>query len=392
MGNMVGTPRYARIRKRIPRASAEVSADYSDALEIVNQIGIRERFIRYSIAALTITFGVVGLVSAFAPGGSAGSPVRLAVALAASASTIPAAIVVSRVNIGTVWWSKEASIKGANTAFVIYADLGVAIVLATFQNPLMALHGATLFAVIAGYVAHFVRLPVVIAHVTFTSLVIVACGIATVLLDYPVATSVYYTVVALAASNGIVVLLRTYTIDFQRAIARQLELASTDPLTEVRNRRGFLNTVASELRRGCLSGPFAIAMVDIDNFKQINDQHGHVVGDAVLIRIARSLQDIAGPSAVVGRMGGDEFAIAAPLEREEAIRMARRITEVPHSIQGDVTITMSLGISVRRAKRTPVSASMVIAIVNATLASADLALLRAKASGRAGLSTTEAPS
>ncbi len=83
-------------------------------------------------------------------------------------------------------------------------------------------------------------------------------------------------------------------------------LVSHDPLTEVLNRRGFLSVMADV-------GPgWHLVVVDVDDFKSVNDVLGHAVGDAVLQSVAARLSDRLGPRAHVARFGGDEFVAAAP--------------------------------------------------------------------------------
>ncbi len=96
----------------------------------------------------------------------------------------------------------------------------------------------------------------------------------------------------------------------QAQLAEAQRQAEQDPLTTVANRRGFDRTLrewtllANRSRR-----PFAMAMVDIDDFKQINDRHGHQVGDRVLLCLAQRLTDDAQDGDFVARYGGEEFAV-----------------------------------------------------------------------------------
>jgi diguanylate cyclase (GGDEF)-like protein len=92
----------------------------------------------------------------------------------------------------------------------------------------------------------------------------------------------------------------------------QLEaLATTDELTGIANRRGFYNTFSVELarcERGLSSGGL-IVMIDLDNFKSINDMHGHAAGDACLRLVAQTLADEIRPTDSAARLGGDEFVL-----------------------------------------------------------------------------------
>ncbi|WP_293643434.1 GGDEF domain-containing protein [Sphingopyxis sp. RIFCSPHIGHO2_12_FULL_65_19] len=90
------------------------------------------------------------------------------------------------------------------------------------------------------------------------------------------------------------------------------DLAHTDPLTGVANRRAFDLRLDEEIAKGEESSPFAIALLDLNGFKPINDQHGHAIGDGVLCELAERLRRACGDHAVVARQGGDEFAILVP--------------------------------------------------------------------------------
>ncbi len=93
------------------------------------------------------------------------------------------------------------------------------------------------------------------------------------------------------------------------AVQRRLEeLARRDPLTGLLNRRGFFERATAAAGKA-----LAVTVVDVDNFKEVNDRFGHAAGDAVLNVIASSLRQLAG-RADVARLGGDEFAVLAELD------------------------------------------------------------------------------
>jgi len=98
---------------------------------------------------------------------------------------------------------------------------------------------------------------------------------------------------------------------------RNVDLATTDPLTGIGNRR------AIERRLDRAEGAVVI-LADLDNFKGANDTFGHQIGDEVVVAVARRLQNVFGPIAMVGRVGGDEFAIVLP---ESAADRAWRLAE-----------------------------------------------------------------
>jgi diguanylate cyclase (GGDEF)-like protein len=140
--------------------------------------------------------------------------------------------------------------------------------------------------------------------------------------------------------------LRAALEEARRRIEELEALAHVDELTGVLNRRGFMQ----ELRRAqsyCerYGVPVALGLVDLDLFKQINDTHGHAAGDAVLVATARFLADHVRASDVVGRIGGDEFAVIlwhAEAEQASAKLQAlvSGLARVPVQYR-DITLTVS---------------------------------------------------
>lgn len=101
-------------------------------------------------------------------------------------------------------------------------------------------------------------------------------------------------------------------IDLLQLQLQMRDLAHTDPLTGLANRREFDLRLDAEIAAARDGHPFAIALLDLDGFKPVNDQHGHAIGDGLLCEIAQRLRAACGDHAVVARQGGDEFAILAP--------------------------------------------------------------------------------
>jgi diguanylate cyclase (GGDEF)-like protein/putative nucleotidyltransferase with HDIG domain len=106
-------------------------------------------------------------------------------------------------------------------------------------------------------------------------------------------------------------------------------VSRTDPLTGCLNRRGFGERVKAELEEATRSGrPLTLVLLDLDNFKAVNDVDGHAAGDELLCWVVNELRETVRPNDSVGRLGGDEFAVLAPgASQANSIVIARRIRE-----------------------------------------------------------------
>jgi MerR family transcriptional regulator, light-induced transcriptional regulator len=163
------------------------------------------------------------------------------------------------------------------------------------------------------------------------------------------------------------------TADLARSLARQAityrDLAYTDPLTGLPNRRAFEDRVA-EPRPG--SEPVALLMVDVDSFKAINDSRGHEAGDRVLARVAKALTDTAREGDFIARFGGDEFAALLPATGiADAHRLAERLRQAVEASDPEDPVTVSIGVTTIEGDD-----------LRRALLQADSALYEAKNSGR----------
>ncbi len=155
------------------------------------------------------------------------------------------------------------------------------------------------------------------------------------------------------------------------------EQAIRDPLTGALNRKALFECLERERSRSIRTGhAFTLAMIDVDHFKKINDQHGHPVGDKVLIRLCRKMEGLVRPHDVFARYGGEEFAIAMPETSLPAARQAaqRILSEVAKVDDPSLpAFTISIGLAEWSAED---------ASVAPLVARADAALYLAKANGR----------
>ena len=123
---------------------------------------------------------------------------------------------------------------------------------------------------------------------------------------------------------------RAHMVEVTQADNIRLEaLARTDPLTQLLNRRALLSQLATEVDRvRRYNAPLSVLMIDVDDFKNVNDEYGHLVGDQVLVEVALILGRTARSVDAVARFGGDEFVIAVPETSEAgAIAFAERLRD-----------------------------------------------------------------
>jgi diguanylate cyclase (GGDEF)-like protein len=121
--------------------------------------------------------------------------------------------------------------------------------------------------------------------------------------------------------------LRLLQLQLQQALMNEQERSTRDPLTGLRNHRYFQDSLHAEIDRcGRTSKPVTIAVIDLDNFKSVNDRFGHHEGDAVLLRITKGISDNLRPYDLACRLGGEEFGVIFPeTHPDEAKAVLERI-------------------------------------------------------------------
>jgi diguanylate cyclase (GGDEF)-like protein len=165
-------------------------------------------------------------------------------------------------------------------------------------------------------------------------------------------------------------------------------LAHFDPLTHSLSRTEILYKVSEEIDRSRRSKhSFALLEIDIDHFKNVNDQYGHHVGDEVLLNLVRHAQEALRSIDTVGRIGGEEFLILLPeTEAEGAAQIAERLREHiantanETSAPTQIRITISIGIAIFNPNENPRVERGII--LNELVNQADLAMYQAKNEGR----------
>jgi diguanylate cyclase (GGDEF)-like protein len=186
--------------------------------------------------------------------------------------------------------------------------------------------------------------------------------------------------------DGVGLTVRDVTVE-RLAADQNRHQAFHDPLTDLANRAGFEHALAKAIADARQGGhSVALALLDLDRFKQINDTLGHAAGDQLLKGVAVRLHDCMRPSDTVARLGGDEFVLVLPnigYPDDAAIVARKVIAQVaqPMQLEGQsIAVTVSIGISAF--PRDGADAA-------ALLRCADGAMYRAKNSGRNGYALFE---
>jgi diguanylate cyclase (GGDEF)-like protein len=181
-----------------------------------------------------------------------------------------------------------------------------------------------------------------------------------------------------ASSNDNLVVERTK--ELKELYERVKKLSVTDDLTGIYNRRGLYVIGKREIHRTNRYGHnLSVIMFDLDDFKEINDNHGHIVGDQILFNVAHQCQTLIREMDIIGRYGGDEFIIILPeTSRDEAQTTAERIQDhLANSFieteNGKLGTTISIGITV---------ANTDIKSFRDLINTADLAMYSAKRAGK----------
>lgn len=177
--------------------------------------------------------------------------------------------------------------------------------------------------------------------------------------------------------------------DLKRSHEQLRVMAGSDPLTGLANRRGFEMTLYTAIARAQRSeARLAVLLIDLDNFKSINDTLGHDVGDKVLVEVSRRLRIEVRNSDCLCRLGGDEFIVLAVdmgQDAQAAILAGRLISAIQKPIlinASEHIVTASIGIAILDRNSDDATLDSGADIATDLLKHADLAMYRAKRDGR----------
>ena len=322
-----------------------------------------QRFTRYMMCVIVLALGVVPLLMLFSPAGPQGTVSRALSVLITGISGV----------MSLLWLLKWPS-RNQSAAFVVVANVSMATSCLINMWPGMGIQGCTAFAALAGYVAFFHTS----RYLTFTLVTAVSTAFACAV-EIVVAGDA-----ALAASKLLILVVSILAVPFcVQVLVHTLGLdalkSGIDPLTDLPNRRAFQRSVralAAESSRDS-SAHLTVVMVDLDDFKRVNDTEGHAAGDQTLIAVGDILRHSPRGHSVVARIGGEEFVVAVSGNRRDAIRLAERIRR--DIAQAPSRVTASIGVASASLFR--VVTREIPGHVDHLVESADRAMYKAKRSG-----------
>ena len=267
--------------------------------------------IRTVMIASVLGLGAIPVAMLWSPAGAKEPAQRVTAVVIAACCVVMA----------TLWMGRRWPTKTTSAVFVVSATLSIAVSVLIISAPVPALMACVAFAPIGGYIAFFHTARFTVFNVAVAMAVALFETVRAVAQD-PV----------LAICLFILVFVANVSVQFTtQALIQGLGLAvlnsDSDPLTGLLNRRAFYRRATELVATGSRRNDhyLAIAMVDLDKFKRLNDTQGHASGDRALRAIGRTLRDNVRRSAVVARIGGEEFLIADILDDDEVGVLAERL-------------------------------------------------------------------
>lgn len=275
---------------------------------------------------------------------------------------------------GTVWLFHWPT-RRESILFAFSAMAAITVASLCLSNPFTGLMGCTVFAILGGFIAYFHSVRLVL-----TNFVVAAICASILAHRYIAATGD----VALISAGFITVVVLNFGMPFgvlslMHTLRNDLRSTDRDALTGLHNRRSFYDAVSELMAlHGRPAGAYLVTVViDLDNFKQINDNHGHAVGDQALVAVGSALEQNCRPTAVIARIGGEEFVVvdihATPQHASMTARLCQAIADT------SFPITASVGTAAVALSGLPAIADA--QVIDGLISTADAAMYEAKRAG-----------
>jgi diguanylate cyclase (GGDEF)-like protein len=290
----------------------------------------------------------------------------------------PATVVVAPVTAGfgvivAVFWLIRWPTRAQSVVFALTGSVCIAAACLVQGDPRVGLLGCSTFAVLGGYIAFF--------HTTQDMMINFAIAISTAALLAARLIRDYDTVVA--SCGFLLVLVLNVAFPFAvhwlvHALGSDLRHSSRDTLTGLLIRRAFYQSAyALLLRRRVRPSYLGVAMIDLDNFKRLNDTHGHFTGDKALIAVGGALRLACPHTSLIARFGGEEFVVADAYRTDDLHDVAEQLRKAIADIHYPVTASIGIATAPLAASFDPAERELIDDLVNL----ADTAMYAAKHAG-----------
>ncbi|UXA17161.1 diguanylate cyclase [Mycobacterium sp. SMC-4] len=274
---------------------------------------------------------------------------------------------------GAALWVWRWPTRAQSMLFAALTSASIAAICLAYPDPLAALLGCIAFATNGAYLAFFHSTRLVLINFVVAALVGTSKAM---MIAAEGRTALAVVDLFLVLQINIVMPLAIQVL--LRALEGDLKYADLDPLTGLLNRRAFrrqtLNMIA---RRGDEDHYLIVALADLDDFKSVNDTHGHLAGDRALVAVAEALRANVTPTAVVARTGGEEFLIADVAPSHRTVSTYQDICDAIASLSAQITASVgTVYTALDSVSRRPMEA-----VVDHLVAAADVAMYTAKRKG-----------
>ncbi|WP_006243461.1 GGDEF domain-containing protein [Mycolicibacterium tusciae] len=317
-----------------------------------------------AIFGFTVTLAALPIVMLWSPFGP-DNPATVALAVAAAVFAVA----------GASLWLLRWPTRRQSVVYLVIATAAIAATCLVLSNPYSGLMGCATFAVIGGFAAYFHTIGHVVANLAVATVcsAILAYRLIATTGDVALTIAALVTIATLnvGVPFGIESLVHTLRTD--------LRGSDRDALTGLLNRRSLYNSVYELMMRhqGPSDTHLVMAMIDLDNFKHLNDTQGHAAGDQALVSVSAALRENCRSTAVIGRVGGEEFVVADIDTVPNPARMAERLRQAIDRIP--VPVTASIGTAGVPLETDSATASL--QLIDVMIRTTDAAMYEAKRAG-----------
>jgi diguanylate cyclase (GGDEF)-like protein len=334
-------------------------SDHYDQLSAHLQARGMDTLTRATVSFIAGALSLVALATVWAPNGPR-SAIALACTLVAAVSAAAGALLWAR-----GWPSRVMAIR-----FALLSNTSIALIALAQSDPEIAMMASTTLATMASYIALFHTPPLMAYNFAIAGGIGAFEGIRMAERSNVVSAIAAYTLLLLlnlAVPFGIQVVVHVLGADAVHA--------ERDQLTGLLTRRAFQRRATACLEQsGKRLAHVVITVIDLDRFKQLNDNYGHSTGDDALVSVAQALRDATDDSAIIGRSGGEEFVIADIWD--DVDRRAQQLCDVIAALPCGITASVGTA-GIRPAYRTGSRGDLLLELI----AAADAAMYAAKRRG-----------